>query len=63
MIATLLLAAALLAPGAAPRPAYHPATAVARVMAVCSAFTAAGHVPRRSARIDRHPKAAVAVWL
>jgi hypothetical protein len=38
MIATILLAAALLAPGAAGLPAYHPATTVARVIAACAAL-------------------------
>jgi len=38
MIATLLLTAALLAPGAARLPAYHPLATVARVIAVCAAF-------------------------
>jgi hypothetical protein len=59
MIATLLLAAALLAPGAARLPAYHPATAVARVIAVCSAFPESGRAPRRCAHVDRHRKVAI----
>jgi hypothetical protein len=53
MIATLLLAAALLAPGATGLPAYHPATTVARVIAACAALPAASLAARRSVAVDR----------
>jgi hypothetical protein len=53
MIATLLLAAALLAPGATGLPAYHPATTVARVIAACVALPEARLSARRSSAVDR----------
>lgn len=53
MIATLLLAAALLAPGAAGLPAYHPATTVARVIAACAALPESRLAERRSVAVDR----------
>ncbi|HEY7979844.1 MAG TPA: hypothetical protein VID19_00050 [Candidatus Eremiobacteraceae bacterium] len=53
MIATLLLAAALLAPGATGLPASHPATTVARVIAACAALPESRTVTRRSLAVDR----------
>jgi hypothetical protein len=53
MIATLVLAAALLAPGATGLPAYHPATTAARVIAACAALPEARLAPRRSIAEDR----------
>jgi hypothetical protein len=72
MIATLVLAAALLAPGATGLPAYHPATTVARVIAACAALpesrliagrpVAAGR-PRMIALVDIQAPAIVPVVL
>lgn len=56
MIATLLLAAALLAPGAAGLPAFHPATTVARVIAACAALPETRLAASRSVAVGR-PKA------
>ena len=53
MIATLLLAAALLAPGASGLPAYHPATTVARVIAACVALPESRLVAGRPAAAGR----------
>jgi hypothetical protein len=53
MIATLLLAAALLAPGATGLPAYHPATTVARVIAACAALPESRTVASRALAVDR----------
>jgi ABC-type amino acid transport system permease subunit len=53
MIASLVLAAALLAPGAARLPAHSPATIVARVMAVCAAVSMSEAAHRRSTNVGR----------
>jgi hypothetical protein len=53
MIATLLLAAALLAPGAQGMTAYHPATTVARVFAACAAISESRLAVHRSVAVDR----------
>jgi len=59
MIATLLLTAALLAPGAARLPAYHPLATVARVIAVCSAYAVEDRAPRPGATASRHRQVAI----
>ena len=53
MIATLLLAAALLAPGATGLPAYHPATTVARVIAACAELPESRLAASRSVAVGR----------
>jgi len=53
MIATLLLAAALLAPSAQGMTAYHPATTVARVFAACAAIRESRLAVHRTTAVDR----------
>jgi hypothetical protein len=53
MIATLLLAAALLAPGATGLPPYRPATTIARVIAACAALPESRLATRRSVAVGR----------
>lgn len=59
MIATLLLTAALLAPGTARLPAYHPLAAVARVIAVCSVFPVEEQAQRPGATDSRRRRISV----
>jgi hypothetical protein len=53
MIATLLLAAALLAPGATGLRTYHPATTVARVIAACTALPESRLAARPTVAVGR----------
>ena len=59
MIATLLLTAALLAPGTARLPAYHPLATVARVIAVCAAYPVAERTQRQGATDSRRRRISV----
>jgi hypothetical protein len=59
MIATLLLTAALLAPGAARLPAYHPLATVACAIAVCSAFPVEERAQRPGTSVSRRRRVAI----